>query len=283
MGDPDGMGAAMPEQRAAPYEVRTDVPHPARVYDYLLGGKTNFDADRKTAEEGLRVLPDARNGPLENRAFMTRVVRHLVQESGVRQFLDIGAGLPMPPNTHDVAQAADPAARIVYVDNDPLVLVHGRALMRSSTAGTVRFLEADLRDPDDIVNQVRKSDVFDFDHPVALLALAVAHLLRSLDEAYDCTAQLVAAMPPGSFLVLSHITDELAYDRMQNLSRVYAERGITLIPRSRAEIEAFFDGLKLVRPGLQFVNRWRPDPPKPAEDPEYDATVSVLGAVARKP
>jgi hypothetical protein len=272
----------MPEQRATPYEVRTDVPHPARVYDYLLGGKTNFDADRKTAE-GLRVLPDARNGPLENRAFMARAIRHLVQEAGVRQFLDVGAGIPRAPNVHDVAQGTDPAARIVYVDNDPLVLVHGRALMRSNTAGAVRFLEADLRDPDDIVNQVRKADVFDFDKPVGLLVLAVTHLLRSLDEAYDCTAQLVAALPPGSFLVLSHLTDELAYERMHNLSRVYAEHGITLVPRSRAEIEAFFDGLKLVRPGLQFVNRWRPDPPKPAEDAEYDATVSVLGAVAHKP
>jgi hypothetical protein len=273
----------MTDRRDAHVDLHTDLPHPARVYDYLLGGKTHFEADRLTAEYGLRLIPSGRNGPVENRAFMTRAVRHLAKEAGIRQFLDIGTGIPSSPNVHEVAQEVDPAARIVYVDNDPIVLVHARALMRSTPQGATRYVDADMRDPDDVIGQVRKADVFDLDQPIGLLLVAVMHLLRNLDQAYESTSRLVDAMPAGSFLVLSHLTDELAYERMHALSTAYAARGLMLVPRDRAQIEAFFTGLKLVRPGLVYVNRWRPDPPRPADDPEYDATVSILGAVARKP
>jgi hypothetical protein len=273
-----------PGDEVAPVDLHTDRPHPARVYDYLLGGKDNFAADRQAAEEALAVNPTGRAGPVENRAFMIRAVRYLAAEAGIRQFLDIGTGIPTSPNVHEVAQSVAPAARIAYADNDPVVLSHARALMSSTPEGKTLYVDGDMREPDSILSDHALSEVIEPSRPVGLLLIAVMHLIRDLDEAYGYCRQYVAALPPGSFLVLTHLTDDLAPERLRGVSESMRQRGMTLVPRGKTQIERFFDGLDLVEPGIQIVNRWRPDAGiARGSDPGYDADVSIYGGVARKP
>jgi len=255
-------------------------PHPARRYDYWLGGKDNFQADRDAAEAIAAVFPHIRTAARENRAFMQRAVRFLAGEAGVRQFLDIGTGLPTADNVHDVAQRIAPESRIVYVDNDPLVLVHARALLTSSAEGATAYIDADARNPEKILADPALRSTLDLSQPVALLLVALLHFIDDSENPYGIVKQLVAALPPGSFLVLSHATfDPLDAETIAAMNAVNKDIKPLFCPRSLAEVSRFFDGLELLDPGIVSVSDWRPQPgprPTPAEATGY-------GAVARTP
>nr|WP_239118444.1 SAM-dependent methyltransferase [Actinoplanes ferrugineus] len=254
-------------------------PHPARRYDYWLGGKDNFQADREAAEAIAAVFPHIRTAARENRAFMQRAVRFLAAEAGVRQFLDIGTGLPTADNVHDVAQGIVPESRIVYVDNDPLVLVHARALLTSSAQGATAYIDADARDPERILADPTLTATLDFSQPVALLLVALLHFVEDQENPHQIVKQLVEALPAGSYLVLSHATfDPLDAETIAAMNAVNANIKPTFSPRPLAEVTRFFDGLDLLDPGIVSVSDWRPGPgprPTPAEATGY-------GAVARK-
>jgi S-adenosyl methyltransferase len=243
---------------AEPLSFDTGVAHPARVYDYWLGGKDNYQADREAAEQVIAVNPNVLPGVLANRAFLRRAVEYLAQEAGVRQFLDIGTGLPTAENTHEVAQAVAPDARIVYVDNDPIVLAHARALLDSSPEGATAYLDADIRDPEKILHDAART--LDFGQPVALITLLVLHFIPDADDPWGIVSRLVDAVPSGSYLVMSHGTLDFDPGGGPGTNR-YNERVPTqMIPRPRAEIARFFDGLDLIEPGLVALADWRAEP-----------------------
>jgi S-adenosyl methyltransferase len=266
--------------QVAPH-LHADRPHPARVYDYLLGGKDNFAADRAAAENGLRANPNSRIPPRENRAFLRRVVRYLAREAGIRQFLDIGTGIPTSPNVHEVAQEVAPDARIVYVDNDPMVLVHARALLTSSPIGRTEYIDADLRNVEGLLASPQLRATIDLDQPVGLLLIAIMHFVGDDDDPYGIVERLRAAMPSGSYLALSHLTGDFDAAAWEGVAEVYRRTGVTLQVRSRAEIERFFAGLEMIEPGVQVLPAWRPD--DDAGAPPTDVQVSVYGGLARKP
>jgi len=259
---------------------RIDVtrPHPARRYDYWLGGKDNFQADRDAAEAIAAVFPHIRTAARENRAFMRRAVSYLAAEAGVRQFLDIGTGLPTANNVHDVAQRIAPESRIVYVDNDPLVLSHARALLTSSEQGATAYIDADARNPEKILLDPAVRDTLNLAEPVALLLVAVLHFVEDDDDPYAIVKQLVSALPTGSYLVLSHATfDPLDPETIAAMNAV--NEGITpkFCPRTMSEVSQFFEGLDLLDPGIVSVSDWRPEPgPRPTA-----AEATGYGAVAR--
>ena len=235
----------------------TSVAHCARVYDYWLGGKDNFAADRAAAEQAIRDCPEIVPTSRANRRFLARSVRYLATDTGIRQFLDIGTGIPTENNTHEVAQAAAPDSRVVYVDNDPLILAHARALLTSHPDGATAYEEADLRDPERILDLAAR--LLDFRRPVAVLLLAILHHVDDEDEPYKIVATLMDAVPPGSYLVISHpasdIGSEAAAKMAQSLNEIMAEK---ITARDRAAVARFFDGLELVAPGLVQVSDWRP-------------------------
>ena len=233
--------------------IRIDVPHPARVYDYMLGGKDHFAADREMAEVGLRHMPEMRVSSRENRAFLVRAVRFLA-DAGITQFLDIGTGLPTSPNTHEAAREGNPGARVVYVDNDPVVFRHAQALMAQDK--NVAVVPADLREVDDVLAQAGK--LLDFSKPVGLMFIAVLHNIVDADDPAGIAARYMSALAPGSYVVISHSTDEFAPDRTHAASAAATERGATWLPRPKDQIECMFDGRELVEPGLVLVSRWRP-------------------------
>ncbi len=254
-------------------DIDTSRPHPARIYDYLLGGKDNYEVDRQAGDELARLAPEVRIGVRANRAFLRRAVRYVVG-SGVRQILDIGTGLPTSPNVHETADEVAPDVRVVYVDNDPIVNTHSSALLgRSGATSTVL---ADLRDPRAIVDHPDVRRVIDFDEPVALLLVAVLHFLTEEEKPREVVATLRDALPVGSFLVLSHATGDFA-DRSA-AQAVYNKATTTLNLRSRAEVERFFDGFDLLEPGLAQAPFWRPDAPPPARSGE----IGFYGGVAYK-
>jgi len=234
--------------------IRIDIPHPARVYDYMLGGKDNFAADREMAEVGLRHMPEMRVSSLENRAFLVRAVRYL-RDAGIRQFLDVGTGLPTSPNTYEVAQEGHPDARVVYADNDPIVFRHAEARMRDNK--NIGVVSADLRDVDEVL--ARAGDLLDFSQPVGLLFIAVLHCVVDAEDPAGIAARYMAALAPGSYVVISHSTDEFAPDRTHAASKAAAERGATWLPRSKDAIGRMFNGKTPIDPGLVLVSRWRPD------------------------
>ncbi|GAA3452945.1 SAM-dependent methyltransferase [Dactylosporangium matsuzakiense] len=254
-------------------------PHPARVYDYLLGGTEHYPADRAAAEAGLAANPSSRIPPRENRGFLRRVVEHLALEHGVRQFLDIGTGIPTSPNVHEVAQAIDPGARVVYVDNDPIVLAHARTLTGGHPQGRTAYVDADLRDVERILAAPELRAALDLRRPVALMLVAVLHFLEDEDKPYDLVRGLAEALPPGSYLALSHLTGDFDPPAWERVAAIYARDGVALRVRSRPEIAQFFDGLDLLDPGLVVVTRWRPD--AQVDRRATDAQVSVYGGVAR--
>jgi len=267
----------MPEDRG----LDASRPHPARRYNYWLGGKDHFQADRDSAAMIEQFMPTVSVAAREGRRWHGRVVRYLA-EAGVRQFLDIGTGLPAPDNTHEVAQAVDPAARVVYVDNDPLVLVHARALLRGTPQGRTAYLDADLRRPDRILHSPEVFGTLDLEQPVALLLVAVMHFILDEDGPYDLVSGLLDQLPVGSYLVVSNATtdfmppEQLAIIEMANARAERREDRVRL--RSRAEVERFFDGLEMVPPGVCSVADWRPtaaERPTPAE-------ICALGGVAKK-
>ena len=241
-------------------ELDTRHAHSARVYDYWLGGKDNFAADREAAEQAIAANPGIVADVRANRAFLARVVRYLASECGVRQFLDIGTGLPTASNTHEVAQAVAPDARIVYADNDPMVLVHARALLTSTREGSTSYLDADLRDTSAIVRAASRT--LDFGEPVALLLLIILHLIADTDDPYGIVARLVSALPSGSYLALAHPASDIRAAEMAEMTRRVNERmsGPKATMRDRAAITRFFDGLELVEPGVVQPQQWRPEP-----------------------
>jgi hypothetical protein len=274
--------AEQPEPGAR-VDLHTDRPHPARVYDYLLGGKDNFAADREAAQKGLQANPDSRIPPRENRLFLGRAVRYLA-EQGIDQFLDIGTGIPSAPNVHHVAQGINPRSRIVYVDNDPIVLAHARALLTSHPDGRTDYIDADLRDVDTILRSPALSNTLDLNRPVGLLLIAILHFVGDEHDPWSIVERLLAALPAGSYLALSHLTGDFRPEAWEKVAEVYRKQGVTMKVRSKQQIERFFTGLELVEPGLQILPAWRPDLGAPTDQPPpADAQVSVYGAVARKP
>jgi S-adenosyl methyltransferase len=269
-------GARDPE--ADPPPIDTSVPHAARMYDYLLGGKDNFAVDREAAEQLVAINPEARMAVRANRAFHGRAVRYLAGEAGIRQFLDIGTGIPAADNTHEVAQRVAGDARIVYVDNDPVVLAHARALLTSAHAGTVSYLDCDLRDPDTILEAARQW--LDFSAPVAIMLVLILHLIPDSDDPWRIVRRLVDAVPPGSYLVVSHPTGDLDADIGAAITGSVNRRmqATPMTIRTHAEVGRFFDGLNLLPPGLVPQNRW---PDRTAQDDEAD--IGCYGAVGRKP
>jgi SAM-dependent methyltransferase len=255
----------------------TSVAHIARVYDYWLGGKDNFAADREAAEQAIQINPDIVHIARANRAFLARAVSYLAGEAGIRQFLDIGTGIPTASNTHEVAQAIAPESRVVYVDHDPIVLSHARALLTSSPQGATAYVDADLRDPAQILREARQT--LDFTRPVAIMLVAILHLIGESDDPQHVVRQLVAAVPPGSYLVISHPASDLdagAMVRMASrLNQLTAQKGT---PRTGPEVASFLDTLQLVDPGLVRVPEWHPASPQEAATP-----CAMWAAIARKP
>jgi hypothetical protein len=255
-------------------------PHSARMYDYYLGGKDHFAADRELADKVLAGMPSVRTSARENRAFLGRTVRFLAGEAGIRQFLDIGTGLPTSNNVHDVAQAVESSARVVYVDNDPLVLAHARALLTSSPQGRTAYVQADLRDPESILASPGLHETLDLSQPVALILVSILHFIPDEDRPAEILATLLGALPAGSYLVASHITTEYDPEGWARIQRQYAGGGIPGQARDSGEFARLaFSGLDLVPPGVVPVSEWRPDTPGPHPVP---AEVSVVGGVARK-
>ncbi|WP_280309647.1 SAM-dependent methyltransferase [Nocardia abscessus] len=237
----------------------TSLAHEARVYDYLLGGKDNYPADRALGDTIATHIPGIRDMARANRAFLGRAVRHLAREAGIDQFLDIGTGLPAAGNTHEVAQRIDQAARVVYVDNDPLVLAHARALMASTPQGRIAFVDADLRDPHSVLDAPALAETFDRDRPIAILLVAIMMFFRDSDDPYGAVGRLLDAAPSGSYLVLTHSTADFDPRAMARAAAAAERAGIGFQPRSRADTESFFAGTELVEPGVVPIAAWRPD------------------------
>ncbi|WP_261557562.1 SAM-dependent methyltransferase [Frankia tisae] len=267
-------------QRFISADLKMDIPHSARVYDYFLGGKDNFPADRAAAEQIISVFPDVQNTTQQNRAFMLRATRYLTREAGVRQFLDIGTGIPTSPNLHEVAQGLAPDARVVYVDNDPIVLVHARALLTSSPEGRTAYVDADFHDPARILTSVEVQDTFDPDQPVVLSLIGMLHFIPDEGDPHGLVRTLMDALPSGSFLSLTHGTADFAPEEAESAAEIYRQQGIPTRLRSRDEVLRFFEGFDLVDPGLVNVLRWQSDG---TTDGLSDAQVGTYGAVARKP
>ena len=262
-------------------EIDTTKPHPARMYDYFLGGKNNFAVDRETAEKALQSWGTVRTAARENRAFLGRAVRFLVAEAGIRQFLDIGTGLPSANNVHEVAQGLVPSCRVVYVDNDPIVLAHARALLTSSPEGKTAYIHADLREPEKILDDPVTRATLDFSQPVGLMLVAVLHFVPDEAQPRRIVDTLLDALPHGSYIVATHVTAEHDPDTLAGAGRAYQERGLAGQIRSADEFaELAFRGLEMVEPGLTLVSEWRPRGTGPRPMP---SEVNAYGGVARKP
>ena len=257
------------------------VPHSARMYDYYLGGKDNFAADRETAERSLKSWPGGRTAARENRAFLGRAVRYLAGEAGIRQFLDIGTGLPSANNVHEVAQRISPDAHVVYADNDPIVLAHAEALLASDPAGRTAYIQADLREPGAILAHPTVRATLDFSEPVALMLVAILHFIADGEDPRKIVATLLSALPPGSYLVASHITAEHDPEGVGGAMRAYRAGGVTVEARTAADFGRLaFADLELLDPGVVSVSDWRSDT---VSSRPLASEVSCYGAVGRKP
>nr|WSW66928.1 SAM-dependent methyltransferase [Streptomyces sp. NBC_00995] len=296
--------ASAPDAAELRARIDTTKAHPARVYDVFLGGKDNYPADREAAAMALAANPRGYLTVRHNRDFMRRAVT-LAARDGIRQFLDVGTGLPTQQNVHQIAQAIAPDARVVYADNDPVVLVHAQALLTSGPEGRTDYVEADLREPARILEAARRT--LDLDRPVTLVLAAVLHFIED-EAAYPIVKQLLDALAPGSYLVLSNVSSDLNPEQVGRITQSFKERGFAMVRRSRAQVERFVtdNGLEMLEPGVVPVHRWRPEPvvdlPESQDpDPEFvagldeldrtryrsindvtDADVSVYGVVARK-
>ena len=252
------------------------VPYPARMYDLFLGGKDNFPADREAAGQVAAAFPTIRTAARANRAFMTRAVALLAGELGVRQFLDVGCGIPASPNLHETAQALAPDCRVVYADHDPIVMARARALLAGTPRGRTAYLDADLRDADWILGAPVLRETLDLSRPVALCLIGVLHFVADEDDPCGIVGRLLQALPSGSYLVLSHASADFDPSAATAAQRC-RDLGITAHTRTRAEVERMVDGLDLVDPGLVVAHRWRPDGGAAAE--VSDAEVSLYAAV----
>jgi len=255
----------------------TTVAHSARVHDYWLGGKDNFAADRAAGDAVIAAYPGIVMSVRANRAFLARAVRFLAAEAGIRQFLDIGTGIPTANNTHEVAQSVAPDCRVVYVDYDPVVLAHARALLVGAPEGATDYVDADLRDPQTILEHAART--LDFSRPVAVMLIAIMHLIGDDADPYGIVRRLMAAVPAGSYLALSQVASDIEPEQMAEAARRYNRLAHeTQRHRNRAEVTRFFDGLDLVEPGLVPVQQWRP-----GSEMEAKARSAMWGGVARKP
>ncbi len=254
--------------------------HPARVYDVFLGGKDHYPADRDAAAAALAANPRGYLDVRHNRDFLRRAVTTLVEQDGIRQFLDIGTGLPTAENVHQIAQRITPESRVVYVDNDPVVLAHARALLTSGPEGRTDYIDADLRDPARILEQAART--LDFDRPVALCLVAILHFVAD-EEAYPLVSGLLDELPDGSRLVLSHLTEDLNPENIRAVQRTYTERGFTFVLRSRADVERFFtgNGLEIADPGVVPAHRWRPDHAAPVPEQPEESFLAGLEEIER--
>ena len=270
--------AASDGGRAGPLPFDTSKAHQARVYDHLLGGQDNYAADRAAAEEMLKAYPDTAFTARANRAFLGRAVRFLAAEAGIRQFLDIGTGIPTAGNTHQIAQAIAPESRVVYVDYDPVVLAHARALLTSNATGATKYIDADLRDTPAILSQASRQ--LDFTQPVAVSLISILHAIPDSDHPHAIVARLLGAVPSGSYLALSHMGTDLLGQETEDGLKGVADRMMQqkLAARSREQVTRFFAGTDLVEPGLVRVEEWRPEP-----GADGTARSSLWCAVGRKP
>ena len=267
----DGSGRVSPP-------IDTSVAHSARRYDYWLGGKDNFAADRESGDAIAAAFPTVRTAVIENRRFVRRAAAFLARQAGIGQFLDIGTGIPTSPNVHEIVQGIAPAARVVYVDNDPIVLSHARALLASSQEGATAYIDADLREPGKIIGNAELQAILDFSRPVALMLAAILHFIKDEDDPYGIVARLVSALPEGSYLVMSHATNDFLAPA--EAAEIVAGRYGPFFARSEAEFARFFEGFELVPPGIASVAEWRaeaePQPrPTAAEAYTYCAVARV--------
>jgi len=271
-----GDGTA-PRPHEAALDIDTSVAHVARVYDYWLGGKDNFSADRVAGDQAIQAYPDIVYSVRANRAFLARTVRYLAGEAGIRQFLDIGTGIPTANNTHEVAQDVAPGSNVVYVDNDPVVLTHARALLVSGEQGHTSYIDADLRDTGRILAEAALT--LDFSQPVAIMLMAILQHIDDAEDPYAIVSSLLAAVPPGSYLAISHPAADIETEAMaqmaERLNKLMAEK-VTF--RTRPQVARFFEGLELVEPGMVRVQEWRP-----ASEIEAKSPAALWGGVGRKP
>ncbi|MGH8775375.1 MAG: SAM-dependent methyltransferase [Jiangellaceae bacterium] len=258
--------------------IDTSVAHAARVYDYWLGGKDNFAADRALGDAMVQAIPTLKTMARANRDFLGRAVRYLATEEGIRQFLDIGTGIPTSGSVHEVAQAVAPESRVLYVDHDPLVLAHARALMTGTSQGRTEFIMADLREPEGILTDPTLAKTLDLDQPVALMLVAILMYFHDDENPHAWVSTLLDALPPGSYLAVAHPTGDFDPEATQAAVDAATRAGITLVPRSKAGVESFFAGLELIEPGVVPLLSWHPD--DTGADPR---SVWYYGGVGRKP
>jgi S-adenosyl methyltransferase len=271
----DGL-ISSPDELGEPRAFDTGTAHIARVYDYWLGGKDNYAADRAAGDEAYVAYPDMPSSVRANRAFLRRAVRFMA-ESGIRQFLDIGTGLPSANNTHEVAQSVSPDCRVLYVDNDPMVLAHARALLAGGQEGSTAYLDADARAPEKILHGAKQ--MLDLSQPVGVMLIAILHLVNDEDSPQQIAARLMQEMAPGSYLAITHVPSDMQASMgvvaaAKRVNRLMAQR---INPRSRADVTQFFDGLELLPPGVVPIQEWRPDTAE-----EAAARAAMWGGVARK-
>ncbi|MEU3522581.1 SAM-dependent methyltransferase [Streptomyces sp. NPDC038707] len=271
----------MPDNGWPADRIDTENAHSARVYDYLLGGKDYYTADKEAGEAMVREWPALPVHMRANRDFMNRAVRRLAEDAGVRQFLDIGTGIPTCPNLHEIAQAVAPESRVVYVDNDPIVLTLSQGLLASAPEGRTAYLEADFRDPAAILNAPELRETLDLGRPVALTVIAIVHFMLDADDAVGLVRRLLEPLPCGSYLAMSVGTADFAPAEVGRVAREYAARGMPMRLRTLAETHEFFDGLDLLGPGVVQVHKWHPD--GSGERGVRDEDIAMYGAVARKP
>ncbi|WP_194908975.1 SAM-dependent methyltransferase [Catenulispora rubra] len=258
--------------------IDTSKAHPARIYNYFLGGKDNYAVDREAAETALRAVPEVRAGARANRAFLGRAVRN-ASMAGITQFLDLGTGIPGPGNTGDIARSIHPEARVVYVDNDPIVATHSRALLSGADPALTAILEADIRDPTSILDDPTVAKVLDFQRPIAVLMVALLHFIRDEEDPAGVLATFTDAVAPGSMLVLSHATRGSDPERAKSVASGWTNATSQLVMRSVPEVTQFLDRWSVLEPGLVQVPQWRPD----GDVPEGSELIQIYGAVGVKP
>lgn len=265
------------DQNAAPPGIDTSVPHSSRMYDYWLGGSSNFEADRELGKAFEKAIPSIRTMARENRRFLGRAVRQMAEEAGIRQFLDIGTGVPAAGDTHSVTQIVAPDSRIVCVDNDPIVQAHTRVLMENTADGRTVYVQADLREPEQLLATPALTGHLDLDRPVGLLLVAVLMLMNDKDRPWAKVATLLDALPPGSHVAITHPTQDFNPEAMAEVVEAAGRGHMTLVPRTRAQVEEFFGDWELIEPGVAPVMGWRPE--EPPNDPK---AAYYWGGVARK-
>jgi SAM-dependent methyltransferase len=262
-------------------DLKQDRAHSARIYDYFLGGKDNYDADRAAAAQIEQAIPNVRLVARENRAFMNRAIRYL-GEQGIRQFLDIGTGIPTTPNLHQVAQETARDARVVYVDNDPIVLAHASALLIGAPEGRTRYVEADVTEPEHILAAEELRDTLDFDEPISLSLVALCHFVPG-DRIYDIIDTLLEPLAPGSFLVMTHLTTDLDTETVEGTVQAYRQSGIEMEARTRDGVARFFKDMKLLEPGIVPIGHWYPEGMEPDPEPTASSLIPLRTELAPKP